>query len=179
VPRPTKTRPPKSCTHCGQTHRPAGAKQAKFAAEYQKDLNATQAAIRAGYSKRSAERYGFELLKKPSVACVVQRKAQHVAERADLDAAFVIHGLMEIAAVDLSRIYHADGTLMSIHDWPEEIKKVVAGMETDEITETERGVTRVIGHTKKLKLPDRIKAFELLGKHKALFTEVIRNEGKM
>ena len=42
-------------------------KQAKFIAEYQKDCNATQAAIRAGYSQKTAYSIGQELLKKPEV----------------------------------------------------------------------------------------------------------------
>ncbi len=48
-------------------------KQARFVEEYMIDLNATQAAIRAGYSKRTAGRMGTENLSKPVIAAAVQK----------------------------------------------------------------------------------------------------------
>jgi phage terminase small subunit len=179
VPRPSKTRPARRCKHCGETHRPAGPKQARFAAEYLKDLNATQAAIRAGYSKRRASEQGYSLLQIPSVACHVQRVQARQLERTELTADEVINGLRAIACVDLSQIYDAQGNLMSVHDWPDDVKRVVMGMESDELFEMDRGRRVVTGHSKKVKIPDRIKAFELLGKHLALFTEVTRHEGEI
>ena len=56
-------------------------KQARFVAEYLNDLNATQAAIRAGYSKRSACSQAFDLLRKPEIAAAVQARREKLAEK--------------------------------------------------------------------------------------------------
>ncbi len=58
-------------------------KQERFAAEYLIDSNATQAAIRAGYSARTADRIGAELLGKPWVSAAVATGRAAVAERID------------------------------------------------------------------------------------------------
>ena len=56
-------------------------KQARFAEEYLIDLNATQAAIRAGYSKKTAEQYGYQLLQKTSVAAAIAEAQAKRRER--------------------------------------------------------------------------------------------------
>ena len=53
------------------------AKQERFVAEYLIDLNATQAAIRAGYSEKTADQYGHQLLKKTSVAAAIAVDARN------------------------------------------------------------------------------------------------------
>ena len=70
-------------------------KQEFFCLEYLKDLNATQAAIRAGYSERTAKAIGCENLTKPDI---VERIAQMKAERAAetrIDAAWVLNELVK------------------------------------------------------------------------------------
>lgn len=64
-------------------------KQAKFVAEYAKDANATQAAIRAGYSERTAYSIGFENLRKPEIVAaleVVNATALQVVAQAQQEA---------------------------------------------------------------------------------------------
>lgn len=68
-------------------------KQAKFVAEYLVDLNATQAAVRAGYSKRTAKQQGSRLLTVVDVQRAINAKAAKVAERNDLTVDFVLDGL--------------------------------------------------------------------------------------
>jgi phage terminase small subunit len=57
-------------------------KQARFVAEYLKDLNATQAAIRAGYSKKTAGSQAHDLLKKPEISLLVAQGQQAHIDRA-------------------------------------------------------------------------------------------------
>lgn len=72
-------------------------KQQRFVAEYLKDLNATQAAIRAGYSAKTAEQQGYQLLQKTSVAeAVAEGQRQHTHE-AGVTAQKVIGELSNIA----------------------------------------------------------------------------------
>lgn len=68
-------------------------KQAAFVAEYLIDLNATQAAIRAGYSKKTAHVTGHENLKKPEIAAAVKTAIDARAEQAAVTAQEVIDGL--------------------------------------------------------------------------------------
>ncbi len=73
------------------------AKQARFVSEYLVDLNATQAAIRAGYSAKTAAVVGFENLRKPNIAELIAAKATETAEKLDLSAERVLRGLFEEA----------------------------------------------------------------------------------
>jgi phage terminase small subunit len=68
-------------------------KQKRFAEEYLVDLNATQAAIRAGYSARNADKIGPELLGKTRVSEAIQSAQQARANRVELTQDAIIHGL--------------------------------------------------------------------------------------
>ena len=72
-------------------------KQERFVQEYVKDLNATQAAIRAGYSEKTANRIGPENLSKPVIAEAVAAYQAVIADKTGLDARFVLEGLMREA----------------------------------------------------------------------------------
>lgn len=74
------------------------AKQKKFVHEYLKDLNATQAATRAGYSKRTANEQGARLLANVSVQTYLQEKQQKIQEKNELTVDWVLDSLKEIHA---------------------------------------------------------------------------------
>lgn len=63
---------------------PLSAKQLRFVAEYLKDQNATQAAVRAGYSKGTAKQQGSRLLTNGDIEAAVNRGLQRVAKRSDI-----------------------------------------------------------------------------------------------
>lgn len=65
-------------------------KQERFVQEYLKDLNATQAAIRAGYSSATARSIGAENLTKPDIAEALRAAQSQVAAQAGIDAAWVL-----------------------------------------------------------------------------------------
>ncbi len=69
-------------------------KQARFVEEYLIDLNATQAAIRAGYSKKTAYSQGQRLLKKVEVAAYIQAAQIEVSRRAKIAVDDVVTGLL-------------------------------------------------------------------------------------
>lgn len=73
------------------------AKQAAFVQEYLVDLNATQAAIRAGYSRKTAYRTGADNLKKPQIAAAVRAAQAERAQRTELTQDYVLDGLRGIA----------------------------------------------------------------------------------
>lgn len=74
--------------------------QQRFVEEYVKDLNATQAAIRAGYAEKTAHSQGSRLLKNVKVIEAIAKKQKKVAERAELDAAAILQRWADIALAD-------------------------------------------------------------------------------
>lgn len=83
------------------------AKQERFAREYQIDLNAKQAAIRAGYSAKSAECLGYQLLQNPPVAARVRELQAEKAERIGVTVAMVVAGLLKEATSEGQTSSHA------------------------------------------------------------------------
>ena len=80
---------------------PLTARQRFFVDEYLIDLNATQAAIRAGYSKRTARFIGCENLTKPNIAAAIAKKKAERSARVELDADRVLYQLKAIATSNI------------------------------------------------------------------------------
>lgn len=138
------------------------AKQARFVEEYLIDLNATQAAIRAGYSEKTAGQQGFELLKKPEIEAALAEAQAERSKRTQIDADWVLTRLASEATADLADIVDETGAIRPIADWPLIWRQgLVAGIDVQE--NMVEGVK--VGETVKLKLSDRIKRIELIGKH--------------
>lgn len=157
--------------------------QLKFVEQYLIDLNATQAAIRAGYSAKTAEQIGYQLLQKPSVAQKISSLMAERSERTKIDADWVLRRLADQADADMSDLYTDGGTLKPVKDWPEVWRKgLVAGVEViEEYERSEDGGRELVGHTKKVKLFDRMKNLELIGKHVFVgaFAEKLMMTGKV
>jgi len=71
-------------------------KQELFCLEYLKDLNATQAAIRAGYSEDTARQTGYENLTKPYILERVQQHMSERVKRVEIDADYVLLGIKQL-----------------------------------------------------------------------------------
>jgi phage terminase small subunit len=140
------------------------------------DRNATKAAERAGYSAHTANEQGSRLLANVSIREAVDEQIQAQEKRTLITADEVILELKKIAMVDLGRAYREDGQLLPIHEIPKSVRKAIAGIDVDEIFDGFGQDRQLIGHTKKLKLFDKLKALELLGKHLKLFTDKIQIE---
>jgi phage terminase small subunit len=142
-------------------------KQRLFVAEYLKDLNATQAAIRAGYSAANADKIGSELLGKTRVREEIETAKQKREERTQIDADWVLKRLAAEAEADIADLYDEEtGDLLPVHKWPKIWRQgLVAGIEIDALFEGHGEGRTQIGYTKKLRLSDRVKRLELIGKH--------------
>jgi phage terminase small subunit len=75
-------------------------RQAAFVREYVKDWNATQAAIRAGYSERTADEQGCRLLANTRVRSAIDRRLEQIAAAAEVDVAMVVRELLDVATAD-------------------------------------------------------------------------------
>ena len=142
-------------------------RQQAFVNEYLKDLNATQAAIRAGYSARTAEWQGPQLLGKTHVSAAISAAKAERSERTKIDADWVLRTLAAEKMADMSEIYADDGSLKPIKEWPMVFRTgLVAGIETVQ----ERDGFDADGQpqfvtVRKVKLADRTRLLELIGKH--------------
>lgn len=135
-------------------------KQARFVDEYLIDLNATQAAIRAGYSERTAQQIGAENLSKPVIQAEIQKRRRDRERRTEITQDRV---LQELAAIAFARgtDYASVG--------PGGVVKIKP---TEELNDTQKAAVLSIKETQagiEIKLADKVRALELLGKHQGLF----------
>jgi phage terminase small subunit len=141
-------------------------KQQRFVEEYLLDMNATQAAIRAGYSRKTANEQGAQLLAKPGVMAAVNAAKINRADKLEVDAEFVLQRLVEEANADLADLYTAAGDLKPVDEWPEVWRRgLVAGVEIEALYEGTGKHRTHIGYAKKIRLSDRVRRLELIGKH--------------
>ena len=145
--------------------------QKRFVAEYIKDFNATQAAIRADYSENTAAEQGSRLLTHVKIQAEISEALRDQELRTQITADNVLIGLYKTASYDIADAYNPDGTLKNIHDIPKEVRQAIVGIEVFEEF-AGRGDDRVkIGETKKVKFGDKTKSQELLAKHLQLLID--------
>ena len=102
-------------------------KQQRFVEEYLIDFNATQAAIRAGYSARTASAVGHENLRKPDIVKALNEAKQKRCMRTQIDADYVLQRLVEIDQMDVADILNVDGSVLPVKEWPEVWRKTLRG----------------------------------------------------
>ncbi|MGI6078461.1 MAG: terminase small subunit [Fastidiosipilaceae bacterium] len=155
-------------------------KQRLFVAEYLVDLNATQAAIRAGYSIKNADKIGPENLRKPKIQKAIQEQMNARESRTLITADKVLEELAKIGFANLADYIQVqqDGTAyVDISGMTREQAAAVQEITVDEYTEGGGEDARQVKKVK-LKLIDKIKALELIGKHLAMWVERQEITGK-
>ena len=153
-------------------------KQERFCQEYIKDLNGRQAAIRAGYSEKTANEQASQLLAKLHIASRVAELKGESAERLKIDADEILRELHRLAMVDVTQAFDDMGGLKPFKEMPEDVRKAIAGLEVSEIFEGSGDQRTAIGLLKKIRMWDKPRALELLGKHLSLFIERHEHTGK-
>jgi phage terminase small subunit len=156
-------------------------KQKRFCDEYLIDLNATQAAIRADYSKKRASELGYQLLQKTPVQEYISNLVEKRSKITQIDAAYVLNRLVEIDQMDALDILNDDGSCKSIKDWPKIWRQFICGMDVSEIFIGSGEERELAGILKKIKWPDKIKNLELIGKHVDVqaFKDKVEHTGKV
>jgi len=135
-------------------------KQEMFCQEYLIDLNATQSAIRAGYSKKTAKEISCENLTKPNIQERISELKANRSNSIALDAKYVLNRLIEIDSLDVLDILDNTGNVRAIKDWPKAWRISISGLDVQDMMS---GDTESI--IKKIKWPDKLRNLELLGKH--------------
>jgi len=141
------------------------AKQRRFVVEYLVDLNATQAAIRAGYAKKGAKDQAYQLMQNPTIQAAIKAAMEERSERIRIDADYVLQRLVEIDQLDVIDILEDDLSLKPLKQWPKAWRRYLVGFDLAEMFEGQGKDRSMIGVLKKIKWPDKTRNLELLGKH--------------
>lgn len=139
-------------------------KQRQFVEEYLIDLNATQAAIRAGYSVKTAQEQGYQLLQKTSVQ---QAIAKLMAERSKRTGVNQDRVVLELAKIALVKITDVVDSQAKIKDTATEDD--LACIESIRYKETKNDTGLSV--EREVKIASKLKALELLGKHLGMWND--------
>ncbi len=91
----------------------------------------------------------------------------------------VIDELQHIAFSDIRECYNADGSIKSPTQWPESVARALSAFELEELFANDNDERIMIGYAKKIKMYDKIKALELIGKEKGMFVNKLKVEGSL
>jgi len=129
------------------------AKRKRFVDEWLIDFNGTQAAIRAGYSEKTAAATAARLLRNVNIQNEISRRQKDLQRRTEVTQERVVQELARLAFVDAS---------------------VVCVTDFDKLTEDQRAAIQGVKPTNfgwEIKLCDKLKALELLGRHIGMFND--------
>ena len=162
-------------------------KQKMFVKEYLVDLNATQAALRAGYSEKTAYRTGADNLKKPQIQEAIQQAMQKREQRTEITADKVLEEYAKLGFSDVSDYLEVVTERVLVDRTAEgepisEIKQFVFMKNTADIPpEKLAAISEVKQHKDgsiSFKLHDKRGALDSIARHLGMFTERIEHTGK-
>lgn len=154
-------------------------KQARFVEEYLVDLNATQAAIRAGYSENTAHSIGHENLSKPEIVSAIADAKQERSQRTKVTQDMVIQELARIGFSDLRKMLTDKGSLLDPQDWDDATAAAISSIEVVTGSQGEDiDGRKIVERTHKIKVWDKNSALEKLAKHLGMFVEKHEHTGK-
>ena len=142
-------------------------KQTRFVEEYLIDLNATQAAIRAGYSPNTAKDIGCENLAKPNIRACIDKEIAERSKRTGINQDRVIRELARLAFVNANDVIDMEEA--TLKDGATEADTAAIASVKVKTIPTKEGE----GIEREIKLTDKLKALELLGKHLGMFKDKV------
>jgi phage terminase small subunit len=151
------------------------ARKELFVAEYIGDLNATQAAIRAGYSPKTAKQQAQRLMQEPAIKAAIAKKQKKVFVNAELTATRTLEAIRRPLVADVRKLFDSNGNLRPITSLGDDEAALIAGFEVI-VKNAEAGD----GHTDKvhkIKIVDRARYVEMAAKHFKLLTDVQQQTG--
>lgn len=147
-------------------------KQNRFVAEYLIDLNATKAAIRAGYSTNRANAMGHDNLTKPDIAIAIEAAMKARSDRTEITQDRVLAEYAKLAFLDPRRFYDANGALIPVPLLPADVAAALSSMEvTVERSNGEAGPT--FADVKKIKFSDKKGALDSVARHLGMFKDKV------
>ncbi|MEJ7933506.1 terminase small subunit [Sphingobium sp. AN558] len=165
-------------------------KQQRFVEEYLIDLNATQAAIRAGYSAKTANEQASRLLANVSVSHAIMEAQQRRSTRTEITQDRVLAELAKIGFADMRKLLRWTGNLPKMDmegaeesgDVTISVANFVQLFDSDDLDDDTAACISEISQTKdgalKVKLHDKRAALEAIGRHLGMFKDRVEHTGK-
>jgi phage terminase small subunit len=145
-------------------------RQRKFADEYLITNSGTKSAIAAGYSPRTAKVKASQLLVDEEIEAYIIEKRKDVAKKHGVTLDRVIEEYSKIAFFDIREIYDTDGGLISVKQLDDNSAGAIASVKSlEEWGEDDNGDRTIIGTSREVKVFDKIRALQDLGKHLGIF----------
>ena len=144
-------------------------KRQRFVEEYLIDLRATQAAMRAGYSAKTAKQQGLRLLRNVEVAAAIERAKAARSERTEITADYVLREYREIWEAEITDILTPDWTLKPLDQWPNIWRKMTTPSEVKDVMERSKDGGDAswdkIGELIKFNMFPKAEALKKIGEH--------------
>lgn len=138
-------------------------KQKRFVEEYLIDLNATQAAIRAGYSPKTAKEIGSENLTKPNIKSEIDKAIAERSKRTGINADRILQELGKLGFINIADVVDLETGKIKDSATEEDL----ACIQSIKIKPTEWGTEREV------KFYDKKSTLELMGKHLGMWTDKV------
>ena len=146
-------------------------KRKRFVEEYLVDLNATKAAIRAGFSPRTAYSIGSELLTKPEVEAAIMKAQAERSRRTGITADRVANELARIGFADITDVTDVDSA--SLRDGAcRDDTAAIQSIKVRRVPTEEGDIVE-----KEIRMYDKTRALEQLGRHLGIYNDKVRLEG--
>lgn len=150
----------------GKVKKKLTAKEDKFADEFLIDLNGTQAAIRAGYSKKTAANIASQNLGKLHIQEAIAERRDKLAKDAGITPERVLAEYAKIGFSDLRKVLTSEGTLIDPQYWDDETAGAISGLEVV-ARHTDEG--KPVEYVHKFKLWDKKGALDSMAKYFEMF----------
>jgi phage terminase small subunit len=146
------------------------AKQQRFVEAYTANPNGAQAAIRAGYSAKTARVIASENLRKPEVAAAIKKANTRRQVQENVRIEKLREELRRIAFADITGIFDQDNQIKDPSQWPDELKQLVNYRKSERVRRNRNGeeTARVVTSLK-VDVSGRLKAMETLAQSLGMF----------
>ena len=149
--------------------KPLNDRERRFVEEYLLDLDPRRAALTAGYSASTAATKAYQWVsksdQKPHVFAAIEVAKTVRSQRTLVNADSVLTRLDDILNANIADIINDDNSYKPIHEWPLIWRKMLSGMDVQELYEGTGKDRKQIGAVVKVRFADYLKTLELVGKH--------------
>ena len=152
-------------------------KQKLFIREYCRDLNATRAAIAAGYSKNGARVQAYRLLANANISAEIAELTAKTCTKLEISAEKVLQELARLAFLDPRKFYNENGGLKHVTELDDDTAACLAGMEVEDLFDWNGEEKEQTGFCRKIKFADKGANLERLGRYLKLFTDKVEHSG--
>ncbi|MCP5246170.1 MAG: terminase small subunit [Burkholderiales bacterium] len=148
-------------------------RQKKFCEEYLVDLNATQAAKRAGYTGKTVRTQASKMLTNPNIEKYIQELMKKREERTEVTQDRVLKEWAKLAFLDPQKFFDESGNLLPVNKLDKDVAAALVGIDvTENVVNGE-----LVSVTKKIKFADKKGALDSCARHLGMFNDKVQHEG--